>query len=50
MEVNLHPSILKYGWLRNRGIGETYEQKHRIPEEIDTDFKEVRGICTVSHC
>ena len=26
-----------------------YEQGHGIPEQNDTDFDEVPGICTVSH-
>ena len=42
---DLHPSILKYGWLINQGIGEEmYEQGHGIPEQIDIDFEEVPGI------
>ena len=43
------PHHLKYEGLRNRGNGEAYERGHRIPEQSDTDFEEVPGICTVSH-
>ena len=48
--LDFHPIILKYGWLRNRGYREAYEQRHRLPEQINGDFEEVPGICTVSHC
>ena len=41
---DLHPSILKYGWLRNQGPGEAYEERHGIAEQIDTDFEEVHEI------
>ena len=27
--------------------GEAYEERHGIPEQIDTDFEEVPGICIV---
>ena len=32
------------------GYREAHEERHGIPEQIDTDFEEVPGICTVSHC
>ena len=32
------------------GYREAYERRHGIPEQSDTDFEEVPGICTVSHC
>ena len=35
---------------KSRGYREVYEQRHGIPEQSDTDFEEVPGICTVSHC
>ena len=35
---------------KSRGYQEAYEQRHEIPEQSDTDFEEVLGICTVSHC
>ena len=31
------------------GDREAYERGHGIPEQSDTDFEEVPGICTVSH-
>ena len=31
------------------GHREAYERRHGIPEQSDTDFEEVPGICTVSH-
>ena len=32
------------------GYREAYERRHGIPEQSDTDFEEVPGICTVFHC
>ena len=33
-----------------RSRREAYKQRHGIPEQSDTDFEGVPGICTVSHC
>ena len=44
------PYHLKYEWFRIRGYREAYERRHGIPEQSDTDFEEVPGICTVFHC
>ena len=35
--------------VRNAGHREAYERGHGIPEQSDTDFEEVPGICIVSH-
>ena len=32
------------------GNREAYGRRHGIPEQSDTDFEEVPGICTVFHC
>ena len=42
-------SSFKARVVRNPGDGEAYERGHGIPEQSDTDFEEVPGICTVSH-
>ena len=44
------PYYLKYEWFRNQGDREAYERRHGIPEQSDTDFEEVPGICTFFHC
>ena len=44
------PYHLKYEWFRKQGNREAYERRHGIPEQSDTDFEEVPGICTVFHC
>ena len=31
------------------GYREAYEQRHGIPEQSDTDFEDLPGICTASH-
>ena len=31
------------------GYREAYEQRHGFPEQSDTDFEEVLGICTAFH-
>ena len=40
----LHPSILKYGWLRNRGIGRRTKRGTNLHKQSDTDFEGVPGI------
>ena len=40
----------KVRMVQKLGYREAYEQRHRIPEQSDTDFEEVPGICTVFHC
>ena len=42
-------SSFKARVVRNPGDREAYERGHGIPEQSDTDFEEVPGICTVSH-
>ena len=32
------------------GYRKAYERRHGIPEQSDTDFEEVPGICIVFHC
>ena len=44
------PYHLKYEWFRNQGNRKAYERRHGIPEQSDTDFEEVPGICTFFHC
>ena len=39
----------KHEWFGMRGYWEAYERGHGIPEQSDTDFEEVPGICIVSH-
>ena len=45
----IYTSSLKARVVRNPRYREAYERGHRIPEQSDTNFKEVPGICTVSH-
>ena len=42
-------SSFKVRMAHKLGDGETYEERHGIPEQIDRDFEEVPGIWTVSH-
>ena len=44
------PYHLKVRMVQKRGYGEAYERRHGIPEQSDTNFEEVPGICTVFHC
>ena len=44
------PYHLKYEWFRNQDHREAYEGGHRIPEQGDTNFEEVPGICIVFYC
>ena len=48
-QLEICTSSFKYEWLRNQGREEVYERGQGIPEQSDTDFEEVPGICTVSH-
>ena len=45
---NLH-LIIKCQTARNLGRREAYEQRHGFPEQSDTIFEEVPGICTAFH-
>ena len=36
--------------VQKKGNREAYERRHGIPEQSDTDFEEVPGICIVLHC
>ena len=40
----------KVRMVQKLGYREAYERRHGIPEQSDTDFEEVPGICTVFHC
>ena len=42
-------SSFKAPMVQKSGDREAYERGHGIPEQSDTDFEEVPGICTVSH-
>ena len=42
-------SSFKVRMAQKLGYRETYEERHRIPEQIDKDFEEVPGIWIVSH-
>ena len=44
---DLHPSILKYGWLRNLKHREAYES---LQKQSDTDFEGVPGIVSLFIC
>ena len=43
----LHPCILKYGWLRNRGIGRRTKRGTNLLKQSDTDFEGVPGIVSL---
>ena len=45
---DLHPSILKYGWLRTRGIGRRTKRGTNLQKQSDTDFEGVPGIVSLS--
>ena len=45
---NCIPSFKAAGVLK-LGYGEAYERRHGFPEQSDTDFEEVPGICTAFH-
>ena len=40
----------KVRMVQKSGYREAYKRRHGIPEQSDTDFEEVPGICTVFHC
>ena len=40
----------KIRMVQKSGYEEAYERRHGIPEQCDTDFKEVPEICTVFYC
>ena len=45
---DMHPSILKYGWLRTRGIGRRTKRGTNLQKQSDTDFEGVPGIVSLS--
>ena len=48
-QLEICTSSFKVRMTQKSGDREAYELGHRIPEQSDTDFEEVLGICTVSH-
>ena len=48
-QLEICTSSFKVRMAQKSGYGEAYERGHGIPEQSDTDFEEVPGICTVSH-
>ena len=48
-QLEICTSSFKVRKAQKSGDGEAYERGHGIPEQSDTDFEEVPGICTVSH-
>ena len=42
-------SSFKVRMARKLGDREAYERRHGFPEQSDTDFEEVLGICTAFH-
>ena len=44
---DLNPSILKYGWLRNQGIGRRTKRGTNLQKQSDTDFEGVPGIVLI---
>ena len=46
----LHPSILKYGWLGNRGIWRCTKRGTNLQKQSDTDFEGVPGIVSLFIC
>ena len=49
-QLEIYTLSFKVGMVEKGGYREADEQRHLIPEQSDTDFEEVPGICTVSHC
>ena len=48
-QLEICTSSFKVRMAQKSGDREVYERGHGIPEQSDTDFEEVPGICTVSH-
>ena len=48
-QLEIYTSSFKVRMAQKSGDEEAYERGHGIPEQSDTDFEEVPGICTVSH-
>ena len=48
-DVDICSSSFKVRMAQKLGYREAYERRHGIPEQSDTDFYEVPGICTVSY-
>ena len=48
--LELYTLSFKVRMVHKSGYREAYERRHGIPEQSDTDFEEVPGICTVFHC
>ena len=42
-------SSFKVRMAQKLGYREAYERRHGFPEQSDTDFEEVPGICTAFH-
>ena len=49
-QLEICSSSFKVRMGQKLGYREAYERRHGIPEQGDTDFEEVPGICTVFHC
>ena len=48
-QLEICTSSFKVRMAQKLGYREAYERRHGIPEQSDTDFEEVLGICTVSY-
>ena len=48
-QLEICTSSFKVRMAQKSGYRQAYELGHGIPEQSDTDFEEVPGICTVSH-
>ena len=48
-QLEICTSSFKVQMAQKLGYREAYERGHGIPEQSDTDFEEVPGICTVFH-
>ena len=49
-QLEIYTLSFKVRMVQKSGYREAYERRHGIPEQSDTDFEEVPGICTVFHC
>ena len=49
-QLEIYTLSFKVRMVHKSGYREAYERRHGIPEQSDTDFEEVPGICTVFHC
>ena len=48
-QLEICSSSFKVRMAQKLGYREAYEQRHGIPEQSDTDFEDLPGICTASH-